>query len=117
MRWHGLLNKMVKDVRNSFGQPVIYRRKDNQQSFRITAIYGIKHSESDAGGRIPTTIARKELDLCINDIGGLPPKPEDSVVVMATENTEDTTQEHFTVTDVQASESGMYKLILRELKQ
>ncbi|VEJ45788.1 head-tail joining protein [Bartonella vinsonii] len=117
MRWHGLLNKMVKDVRNTFGQPIIYRRKDNQQSFRITAIYGIKHSESDAGGRIPTTIARKELDLCIKDIGGLPPKPEDSVVVMAPENTEDTTQEHFIVTDVQASESGMYKLILREVKQ
>ncbi|VEJ44922.1 Uncharacterised protein [Bartonella vinsonii] len=108
---------MVKDVRNTFGQPIIYTRKDNQQSFRITAIYGIKHSESDAGGRIPTTIARKELDLCIKDIGGLPPKPEDSVVVMAPENTEDTTQEHFIVIDVQASESGMYKLILREKKQ
>ncbi|WP_208436541.1 head-tail joining protein, partial [Bartonella vinsonii] len=111
MRWHGLLSKMVKDVRNAFGHPVIYRRKDNQQSSRITAIDGIKHSESDAGGRIPTTIARKELDLRINDIGGLPPKPEDSVVVVAPETTEDTAQEHFTVTDVQAAESGMYKLI------
>ncbi|EJF82696.1 head-tail joining protein [Candidatus Bartonella washoeensis] len=117
MRWHGLLNQMVKDVRNTFGQPIIYTRKDNQQSFRITAIYGIKHSESDAGGRIPTTIARKELDLCINDIGGLPPKPEDSVIVMAPENTKKDSQEYFTVTDVQASESGMYKLILREQKQ
>ncbi|WP_409362065.1 head-tail joining protein [Bartonella heixiaziensis] len=117
MRWHGLLNQMVKDVRNTFGQPIIYTRKDNQQSFRITAIYTIKHSESDAGGRIPTTIARKELDLCINDIGGLPPKPEDSVIVMAPENTEDASQEHFVITDVQDSESGMYKLILREIKQ
>ncbi|UTO27843.1 head-tail joining protein [Bartonella harrusi] len=115
MLWHGLLNKMVKEVRNTFGQPVIYTRKDNQQSFRITAIYGIKHSESDAGGRIPTTIPRKELDLCINDIGGLPPKAEDSVVVLASENTEDPSQERFVVTDVQASESGMYKLILREV--
>ncbi len=61
MRWHGLLHKMIQDVRNTFGQPVIYTRKDNQQSFRITAIYTIKHSESDAGGRIPTTVPRKEL--------------------------------------------------------
>ncbi|WP_273721104.1 MULTISPECIES: hypothetical protein [unclassified Bartonella] len=113
MRWHGLLNQMVKDVRNTFGQPIIYTRKDNQQSFRITAIYGIKHSESEAGGRIPTTIARKELDLCINDIGGLPPKPQDSVVIISPE---DTSQEHFVITDIQASESGMYKLILREIK-
>ncbi|EJF82692.1 hypothetical protein MCW_01602, partial [Cardidatus Bartonella washoeensis 085-0475] len=37
MRWHGLLNQMVKDVRNTFGQPIIYTRKDNQKSFRITA--------------------------------------------------------------------------------
>ncbi|WP_375652155.1 hypothetical protein [Bartonella sp. LB28NMGDW] len=117
MRWHGLLNQMVKDVRNTFGQPIIYTRKDNQQSFRITAIYGIKHSESDAGGRIPTTIARKELDLCINDIGGLPPKPQDSIVVLSPENSKaPSSQEHFTVTDVQASESSMYKLILREIK-
>ncbi|CAK00970.1 head-tail joining protein [Bartonella tribocorum] len=114
MRWHGLLNQMIQDVRNTFGQPIIYTRKDNQQSFRITAIYGIKHSESDAGGRIPTTIARKELDVCINDIGGIPPKPQDSVVVMTLESTKDSfSQEHFIVTDVQASESGMYKLILR----
>ncbi|WP_407965775.1 head-tail joining protein [Bartonella sp. C271] len=105
---------MVKDVRNTFGQPIIYTRKDNQQSFRITAIYGIKHSESDAGGRIPTTIPRKELDLCINDIGGLPPKPQDSVVIISPENTEDASQEYFIVTDVQASETGMYKLILRD---
>ncbi|WP_208431527.1 head-tail joining protein [Bartonella doshiae] len=117
MRWHGLLNQMVKDVRNTFGQPIIYTRKDNQQSFRITAIYTIKHSESDAGGRIPTTIARKELDLCINDIGGLPPKPEDSVVIISPEDSKAPfSQEHFIVTDVQASESGMYKLILREIK-
>ncbi|CDO46335.1 hypothetical protein KAE70_06590 [Bartonella henselae] len=117
MRWHGLLNKMIQDVRNTFGQPVIYTRKDNQQSFQITAIYTIKHSESEAGGRIPTTIAKKELDVCINDIGGIPPKPQDSVVVMAPENTEDASQEYFIVSDVQASESGMYKLILREQKQ
>ncbi len=109
---------MVKDVRNTFGQPIIYTRKDNQQSFRITAIYTIKHSESDAGGRIPTTIARKELDLCINDIGGLPPNPQDNVVIISPEdNKAPSSQEHFIVTDVQASESGMYKLILRELKQ
>ncbi|WP_208433167.1 head-tail joining protein [Bartonella taylorii] len=117
MRWHGLLDQMVKDVRNTFGQPIIYTRKDNQQSFRITAIYTIKHSESDAGGRIPTTIARKELDLCINDIGRLPPKPEDNVVIISPENNKAPSQEHFIVTDVQASESGMYKLILREIKQ
>ncbi|WP_273760706.1 hypothetical protein [Bartonella sp. ML70XJBT.G] len=55
MQWYGLLNKMIEDVRNTFGQPVIYTRKDNQQSFRITAIYSIKHSESEAGGRITTT--------------------------------------------------------------
>ncbi|WP_409361577.1 hypothetical protein ACRPOS_000960 [Bartonella heixiaziensis] len=91
---------MVKDVRNTFGQPIIYMRKDNQQSFRIIAIYAIKYSESDAGGRIPTTIARKELYLCINDIGGLPPKPEDSVIVMAPENSKAPSQEYFTVTDV-----------------
>uniref|UniRef100_UPI0035CECE64 hypothetical protein n=1 Tax=Bartonella sp. AA1HLJMS TaxID=3243424 RepID=UPI0035CECE64 len=97
----------------TFGQPIIYTRKDNQQSFRITAIYGIKHSESDAGGRIPTTIPRKELDLCINDIGGLPPKPQDSVIVMDPENSKAPSQEHFVITDVQAFESGMYKLILR----
>ncbi|WP_317993611.1 head-tail joining protein [Bartonella gliris] len=118
MRWHGLLNQMVKDVRNTFGQPIIYTRKDNQQSFQITAIYTIKHSESEAGGRIPTTIARKELDLWINDIGGIPPKPEDSVIVMAPENSKaPSSQEHFTVTEVQASESSMYKLILRKIKQ
>ncbi|GAA5110849.1 head-tail joining protein [Bartonella jaculi] len=113
MRWHGLLHKMIQDVRNTFGQPVIYTRKDNQQSFRITAIYGIKHSESDAGGRIPTTVPRKELDVCIHDIGGLPPKSQDSVVIISPE---DTSQEHFVITEVQASESGMYKLILREIK-
>lgn len=113
MQWHGLLNKMIQDVRNTFGQPVIYTRKDNQQSFRITAIYGIKHSQSDAGGRIPTTVPRKELDVCIHDIGGLPPKPQDSVVVISPE---DISQEHFVITEVQASESGMYKLILREIK-
>ncbi|WP_375661149.1 hypothetical protein, partial [Bartonella sp. CL71SXKL] len=98
--------------------PIIYTRKDNQQSFRITAIYGIKHSESDTGGRISTTIARKELDLCINDIGGLPPNPQDSVIVMVPENSKaPSSREYFIVTDVQASESGMYKLILREIKQ
>ncbi|SSZ40177.1 head-tail joining protein [Bartonella grahamii] len=118
MRWHGLLNQMVKDVRNTFGQPIIYTRKDNQQSFRITAIYTIKHSESDAGGRIPTTIPRKELDLCINDIGGIPPNPQDSVVIISPENSKaPSSQEHFVITDVQASESSMYKLILREIKQ
>ncbi|MBX4336421.1 head-tail joining protein [Bartonella raoultii] len=116
MRWHGLLHKMIQDVRNTFGQPVIYTRKDNQQSFRITAIYGIKHSESDAGGRIPTTVPRKELDVCIHDIGGFPPKPQDSVVVISPENNSPSSQESFVVIDVQASESGMYKLILRELK-
>lgn len=117
MRWHGLLNQMVKEVRHTFGQPIIYTRKDNQQSFRITAIYGIQHSESEAGGRIPTTIPRKELDLCINDIGGIAPKPQDSVVIIAPESSKASSQEHFVVTDVQASESGMYKLILREQKQ
>ncbi|WP_375614633.1 hypothetical protein [Bartonella sp. AC535YNZD] len=117
MRWHGLLNKMIQDVRNTFGQPVIYTRKDNQQSFQITAIYTIKHSESDAGGRISTTIARKELDLCINDIRGVPPKPQDSIVIISPENNKDpSSQEQFVITDVQASESGMYKLILREQK-
>uniref|UniRef100_UPI0035D0EB79 hypothetical protein n=1 Tax=Bartonella sp. CL100XZDX TaxID=3243515 RepID=UPI0035D0EB79 len=106
------------DVRNTFGQPIIYTRKDNQQSFRITAIYTIKHSESDTGGRIPTTIARKELDLCINDIGGIPPNPQDSVVIISPENSKaPSSQEHFVITDVQASESSMYKLILREIKQ
>lgn len=118
MRWHGLLNQMIQDVRNTFGQPVIYTRKDNQQSFQITAIYTIKHSESEAGGRIPTTIAKKELDVCINDIGGIPPKPQDSIVIISPENNKaPSSQEHFVVTDVQASESGMYKLILRETKK
>ncbi|CAK00806.1 hypothetical prophage protein [Bartonella tribocorum CIP 105476] len=37
-------------------------------------------------------------------------------MIISPENTEDTSQEHFVITDVQASESGMYKLILRELK-
>ncbi len=109
--------QMIKDVRNTFGQPVIYKRKDNQQSFWITAIYGIKHSESEAGGRIPTTIAKKELDVCINDIGGIPPKPQDSIVVISPENNKAPSQEHFVITNVQASESGMYKLILRETKK
>ncbi|WP_273760997.1 hypothetical protein, partial [Bartonella sp. AU16XJBT] len=82
------------------------------------AIYTIKHSESEAGGRIPTTIAKKELDVCINDIGGIPPKPQDSIVIISPENNKSpSSQEHFLVTDVQASESGMYKLILREQKQ
>ncbi|WP_413154919.1 hypothetical protein [Bartonella sp. cb54] len=115
MRWHRLLKKMVEDVRNSFGQPVIYTRKETEQSFEITAIYGIKHSESEAGSRTRTTIPKKELDVCINDIGGVPPKLQDSVVVMSPENNEAApSQEHFFVADVQASESGMYKLILRE---
>ncbi|EJF86924.1 MULTISPECIES: head-tail joining protein [Bartonella] len=118
MRWHGLLNQMIQDVCNTFGQSVIYTRKDNQQSFQITAIYTIKHSESEAGGRIPTTIAKKELDVCINDIGGIPPKLQDSIVIISPENNKaPSSQEQFVVTDVQASESGMYKLILRELKQ
>ncbi|WP_455478687.1 head-tail joining protein [Bartonella sp. B10] len=116
MLWHGLLKQMVKDVRNTFGQPIIYTRKETGRSFRITAIYGIKHSESEAGGRTFTTIPRKELDVYINDIGGLPPKLEDSVIVMSSENTGNTLQEHFIVADVKASESGMYKLILREGK-
>ncbi|WP_083872003.1 hypothetical protein [Bartonella rattaustraliani] len=94
--------------------PILYTRKDTQQSFQITAIYTIKHSESEAGGRIPTTIAKKELDVCINDIGGIPPKPQDSIVIISLESNKATSsQEHFVVTDVQASESGMYKLILR----
>ncbi|WP_455466810.1 hypothetical protein [Bartonella sp. B39] len=114
MLWHGLLKQMVKDVRNTFGQLIIYTRKETGRSFRITAIYGIKHSESEAGGRTFTTIPRKELDVYINDIGGLPPKLEDSVIVMSSENTGNTLQEHFIVADVKASESGMYKLILRE---
>ncbi|WP_455480096.1 head-tail joining protein [Bartonella sp. B23] len=117
MLWHGLLKQMVKDVRNTFGQSVVYTRKETGQSFNITAIYSIKHSESEAGGRIPTTIPRKELDICINDIGGVPPSLKDSVVITSLENSKDTfSQEHFIVTDVQASESGMYKLILREEK-
>ncbi|AGF74831.1 hypothetical protein BAnh1_09590 [Bartonella australis AUST/NH1] len=113
MLWRGLLDKMIKDVRNTFGQSVVYTRSDNQQSFHITAIYSIRYSESEAGGRISTTIERKELDICINDIGGVAPKSNDSVVVIATENNE--AQEHFTVVNVQASESGMYKLILRNI--
>ncbi|WP_455474721.1 head-tail joining protein [Bartonella sp. B30(2025)] len=114
MLWHGLLKQMVKDVRNTFGQPVVYTRKETGQSFDITAIYSIKHSESEAGGRTLTTIPRKELDVCINDIGGLPPSLKDSVIVMSPENSNASSQEHFIVTDVQASESGMYKLVLRE---
>ncbi|ALE02868.1 hypothetical protein PU02_0054 [Bartonella ancashensis] len=116
--WHGLLNKMVEDVRCTFGQPVIYTRTDTNESFHITAIYGIKHSESEAGGRIATTISRKELDVCINDIGGLPPKAEDVVIVKFPEgsakNGSFSSQERFLVKDVKASESGMYKLILRD---
>ncbi len=49
--------------------------------------------------------------------GGIPPKPQDSIVVLSPENNKaPSSQEHFVITDVQASESGMYKLILREIK-
>ncbi|MCZ2204002.1 head-tail joining protein [Bartonella sp. A05] len=118
MKWQGLLSQVTEEVRDIFGQPVIYTRKDTNQSFYIKAIYTIKHSESEAGGRVATTIARKELDLCIKDIGGLPPKPEDIVVVqfpdISVKNGGLLSQERFSVKDVQASESGMYKLILRD---
>nr|WP_246744151.1 hypothetical protein [Bartonella raoultii] len=61
----------------------------------------------------PRLFAGEKLDVCIHDIGGLPPKSQDRVVVISPKNT---SQEHFVITEVQASESGMYKLILRELK-
>ncbi|AQX19654.1 MULTISPECIES: hypothetical protein [unclassified Bartonella] len=107
MQWHGLLSQMIEDVRNTFGQPVIYTRKKTGQSFHITAIYSIKHAEQEAGGRVKTTIPRKELDICINDIGGVQPELGDHIVLLAS-------QENFSVANVQASESNMYKLILRE---
>ncbi|ENN90815.1 head-tail joining protein [Bartonella schoenbuchensis] len=107
MQWYGLLSQMIEDVRDTFGQPVIYTRKKTGQSFHIIAIYSIKHAEPEAGGRVKTTIPRKELDVCINDIGGVLPELGDRIVLLAS-------QENFSVANVQASESNMYKLILRE---
>ncbi|ENN91138.1 head-tail joining protein [Bartonella bovis] len=118
MQWYGLISQMVEDVRDTFGQPIIYTRKKTGQSFHITAIYSIKHAEQEAGGRVKTTIPRKELDVCINDIGGVLPELGDCIVILPPKeidtNKMTSSQENFTVSNVQASESNMYKLILRE---
>ncbi|WP_343358218.1 hypothetical protein AAJP84_06845 [Bartonella schoenbuchensis] len=118
MQWYGLLSQMIEDVRDTFGQPVIYTRKKTGQSFHITAIYSIKHAEQEAGGRVKTTIPRKELDICINDIGGVLPELGDRIVILPPKEIDSnkviSSQENFSVANVQASESNMYKLILRE---
>jgi len=105
MGWNTLLGVMGQALRDTFGQSVTYRRKATGEIFTLHAIFDISYSISDVGGQIGANIAKKTLDIRLCDIGHMPPKQDDNVLIDGTS---------YQVKDVEQSTSGMMKAILRE---
>jgi len=107
MIWRALLDNMTQQVRDTFGQTVIYSRKETAEVFEILAVFDITYQLSDAGGNVATNIPVKEVDIRLSDIGGKPPKQGDTVMIDGAQ---------YLVKNVKQSTSGMVKAVLRERK-
>jgi len=103
--WRSLLDNMTLEVRDTFGQTIIYTRKETGEVFEILAVFDITYQLSEAGGNVATNIPVREVDIRLCDIGGKPPKQGDTVLIDGAQ---------YLVKNVKQSTSGMVKAVLRE---
>lgn len=107
MNWTGLLEGLTATVRETFGQPVVYSRRNDGPVYTVTGIYDPDYLLQEGGGKVGGTARITVVDLVDADIGG-PPDEGDGVLVAGIS---------YTVASIIPTSSGMTKARLRRVRE